>query len=300
MARGIIFNIQRYTVHDGPGIRTTVFLKGCSLRCGWCHNPESWREQPEIIFDSRKCLQCYQCISLCPHQAITIRNHYPYTEKQRCRACGSCITVCPGQAREFVGKAVTTHEVGQEIRKDLVFYQESGGGVTFSGGEPLMQIDFLEELLSSCQEEGIHTAVDTCGYAPWSHFERLIPLVDLWLYDLKVMDESRHLQYTGVSNQRILENLTSLTRKTDQITMRIPVIPGVTDSSDEAQQMATLAHTLGIKKVSLLPFHRMGSEKYERLGMDHKAAAFTVPSEEYISELRQIFDRQNLQVTTGG
>lgn len=163
-----------------------------------------------------------------------------------------------------------------------------------------MQIDFLQALLSSCREEGIHTALDTCGYAPWSHFERLIPLVDCWLYDLKVMDDSRHLKYTGVSNQLILKNLTKLARKTDQITIRIPVIPGVNDSSDEVQQMAILLHTLGIQKVSLLPFHRMGSDKYARLGMDNKAETFAVPSEACMRELRKVFDKQNLQVTTGG
>jgi pyruvate formate lyase activating enzyme len=300
MHTGIIFNIKKFAIHDGPGIRTTVFLKGCPLRCRWCHNPESQQEQPEIVFDSQKCIQSYQCISACPNQAIEVKDGYPYTDKKKCQACGDCIDICPGHAREITGKKVTSGEVLEEIKKDLIFYQESGGGVTFSGGEPLLQIDFLEELLSSCREAGIRIAIDTCGYAPWSHFKRIVHLVDLWLYDVKVLDLEKHKKYTGVSNRLILENLRQLSRETSSIEIRIPIIPGMNDSSGEVEQMAELIHFLKINKVSLLPFHRMGLEKYSRLGLKETMKDFSEPSEDHIEELCQVFQNRNLQVEIGG
>ena len=300
MTNGIIFNIKRFAIHDGPGIRTTIFLKGCSLRCQWCHNPESWLRQPEISFDQEKCIQCYQCLSTCPEQAIFLKEGYPYTDKKKCLLSGRCVSICPAQARVIIGNKVETEEIIREIKKDLIFYQESGGGVTFSGGEPLEQIDFLAELLFLCQQEGIHRVVDTCGYAPWSHFERILSLVDYWLYDLKVLDEQKHLEYTGISNQLILDNLKRLSRQNKNIEIRIPLIPGVNDDKGEIAEMAELIQSLALNEVSILPFHKLGLDKYRRLGLVTEMAHTLTPSKAYLESIAEIFTRNNLKVNIGG
>ena len=300
MNTGTIFDIKKFAIHDGPGIRTTVFLKGCPLRCMWCHNPESWLRSPEIMFDYKKCIQCYQCISLCPAKALEIKDSYPCTDKERCQSCGTCVVICPGKAREIIGKNVNVEQVLVEIKKDLIFYQQSQGGVTFSGGEPLLQIGFLSKLLSLCQQEGIQTAVDTCGYVPWTSFEKIEKLVDLWLYDIKLIDEKKHYRYTGISNKLILDNLKKLSGKTCDIEIRIPVIPGVNDSPQEFRKIATLLNSFELKKISLLPFHKMGLEKYSRLGLEQPMAEDPTISPAHLEKLQQLLQAKNLQVTIGG
>ncbi|NLL62373.1 MAG: glycyl-radical enzyme activating protein [Candidatus Atribacteria bacterium] len=300
MNTGIIFNIKKFAIHDGPGIRTTVFLKGCPLRCQWCHNPESWLRKPEISLDQEKCIRCYQCVSLCPEQAIFLKDDYPYTDQKKCALCSTCVSICPAQARGIIGRRISTVKVIRELRKDLIFYQESDGGVTFSGGEPLEQIDFLAELLLLCKEESIHIAVDTCGYAPWSNLERILSLVDLWLFDLKILDEQKHKHYTGVSNQLILENLRRLSKKTKKIEIRIPLIPGVNDNIEEMAEMAGLIRSLSLSEVNILPFHRLGLEKYRRLGLSANMEEIGALSQKDIEVVKQLFSKHKLRVNIGG
>ena len=274
--KAIIFDIQRSSYVDGPGIRTTVFVKGCHLSCAWCHNPESQPMHPQMMFYRNQCTGCGKCRSICPHQL------------ESCDLCGKCTFFCPADARRVCGKSYTAQEVLSEILKDRAYYDRSGGGVTFSGGECMLQIDFLAGLLQLCKENGVHTAVDTAGHVPWEAFEQILPDTDLFLYDFKLMDPQRHRQYTGVSNERILDNLKRLFRAGANVWIRIPVIPGVNDTVEEMQQIRQWIDRHGQPaKVELLPCHAMGEHKYHSLGME--APAFQAPGTETMNRLRQIF-----------
>lgn len=264
MQQGIIFNIQRFSIHDGPGIRTTVFLKGCPLNCAWCHNPESQCPLPEIMVRAERCQGCSACEMVCKQGRVLI--HEGKRQHQCCAACGSCVDVCAHGALELVGRWVTTEEVMLEIMKDELFFDQSGGGVSFSGGEPLLQPDFLESLLVACRGQGLHTAVDTCGYAPWTDLARMAPLVDRFLYDVKLIDEAGHIEYTGQSNKLILENLQRLSQIHSQIEVRVPIIPGVNNDPASLERLATFLRPLSILGVKLLAYHTYGVAKYARLG----------------------------------
>ena len=300
MTTGIIFNIQRYSIHDGPGIRTTVFLKGCPLNCWWCQNPESQLSGQEMLFWGDRCIGCGACSTICPSGAIKIKNGIPVTEKEKCILCGKCIEKCPALAREMIGEKLTVEEIIKEIEKDLVFYEESGGGVTFSGGEPLGQSEFLESLLICCQKKKIHTAVDTSGYISWEILSKISSKVDLFLYDLKIMDNERHKKYTGVSNELILENLKKLSSVHNNIFVRFPVIPGINDDYQNIKETGEFLSSLKIAQVNLLPYHYIGIDKYRRLGRTYKLVTTQPPSEEKLSEVSAILSKFNLNVKLRG
>lgn len=300
MATGTVFNIQRYSIHDGPGIRTTVFLKGCPLSCWWCQNPESQLSGQEMIFWGDRCIGCGACSTICPSGAIQIKNGIPITEKEKCILCGKCIEKCPAIAREIIGEKLTAEEVIKEIEKDLVFYEESGGGVTFSGGEPLGQSEFLEGLLNGCREKKIHTAVDTSGYISWEILNKMIPKVDLFLYDLKLMDNERHKKYTGVSNELILENFKKLSSAHNNIFVRFPVIPGINDDYQNIRKLGEFLSSLEMTQVNLLSYHYIGKDKYRRLGSAYKLATTQPPSKEKLSEVSTILRKFNLNVKLRG
>lgn len=297
---GTIFRIARYAVHDGPGIRTTVFLKGCPLRCWWCHSPESQSANPELILQPERCVNCGTCLPACPNHAIEPAEESFTTDREMCEACGTCVRACPSGAREIVGATLTVDQLMAEIEKDVVFFDESGGGVTFSGGEPLMQPDFLDEALRRCQAIRIHTAVDTCGLADSEALRRISPNTDLFLFDLKLMDEGRHREVTGTSNQLIIENLRMLARLRGNIRIRFPLIPGINDDPENVRALGTLVSSLGIARVDVLPYHRAGIAKYVRLDEEYRLPDTQPPSPVEVAEVVAILEQYKLRVQVGG
>lgn len=284
---GRIFDIKRFAVHDGPGIRTTVFLKGCSLRCAWCHNPEAIRSRPEVAFYSQRCIDCGACVEACQHGAREVadsgeRVHH----REACIVCGECVDVCYAEALVMHGREVSVEEVLDDVRKDASFYEESGGGVTFSGGEPLLQGAFVTALLKQCKSEGFHTAVDTCGMVRWEAFEKALPYVDMFLYDVKHMDAKRHREYTGASNEQILENLRRLDNHNVAIEIRMPIIPTFNDDRETVEAAAALLGSLNsITAVRILPYHRLAGEKYISLGYENTLPDVDSPEDDKMAEI---------------
>lgn len=277
MNKAIFFDIQRNSFVDGPGIRTTVFFKGCNLKCAWCHNPESQSAKPQMMFYKDKCTGCGKCKSVCPYHL------------EQCELCGKCTLYCPVDARKVCGKEHTVDEVLKEVLKDKAFYETSGGGVTFSGGECMLQIDFLAEILKKCKENGIHTAVDTAGHIPFESFEKILPYTDLFLYDIKIFDSQKHKQYVGVGNELILENLKKLFERKVKLWIRIPIIPDVNDSIEEIQKIKDFLKTIGTpEKIELLPYHAMGENKYRAIGKEPQI--FKTPDAENMKRLKEILD----------
>ena len=274
--KATIFDIARGSYVDGPGIRTTVFFKGCNLRCAWCHNPESQSPKIQLMFYQNRCTGCGKCKEKCPHCL------------EHCDACGNCVIYCPSDARSVCGKEYSVDDVLSVILKDKIFYETSGGGVTFSGGECMLQADFLVELLKKCKEDHIETAVDTAGHISFETFERLLPYTDLFLYDVKCMDSARHKKYVGVGNELILDNLAKLLEKGAKIIIRVPVIVGVNDSKEEMLALKSFLDSHGgAHAVELLPYHAMGEHKYAAIGRE--ATVFSAPTNEHLSELKSIF-----------
>ena len=301
MNSGVVFNIQRFSVHDGPGIRTTVFLKGCPLNCVWCHNPEGIAAEPEIARSPNRCIECGECVEVCPQRLPIPGVAADQEAVDLCLVCGACAEACPCEARQVAGREMTVDEVMVEILKDRIFFEESCGGVTFSGGEPLWQAGFLQELLLACREQGIHTVVDTSGLAPWEELESAASLTDLFLYDVKLIDDRAHREFTGVSNAQILANLRRLGDGRQRIWVRVPVIPGINDSHENLEATADLAASIpGVERVCLLPYHPLGEDKLRRLGQSSVLAGLERPTETDMQGLLSLVEAAGVSASLGG
>jgi pyruvate formate lyase activating enzyme len=305
---GIVFHIQRFSIHDGPGIRTTVFLKGCSLRCFWCHNPEGRRPRPEIRYNAERCLTCGACVDACPNHAHVITGGIHTFDREACRTEGECVEVCFSGALELNGRPMTAEEVAREVLRDKAFYANSGGGVTLSGGEPSLSGEFSRRILELCKAQSIHTAIETCGDSPWEVFESLLPVTDLFMMDLKLLPSARHQEVTGRPNARILENARRLARTGVPMIFRTPVVPSVNDTDEEIGAIAAFIRSMADERSSnghargaslsyeLLPFHALATDKYRSLGLESPSAGMIPPPTVTMERLLAVAQRHGITV----
>jgi len=310
---GILFDVRKYSIHDGPGIRTAFFFKGCPLHCAWCHNPEGIAFSPEILLRPDRCLgldRCGICIKNCPTGAAQpAQSPIAFSPQAVCSICGICVAECPSEARQIVGRKISVNDIVAAALQDESFYDESGGGVTFTGGEPFAQPEFLLECLDACKKNGIHTALDTSGYAPSSIVDRAADSANLFLFDIKHMDSKEHERWTGVPNSQILENLSSLCARGASIWVRIPLIPGVNDSKDNLEATANILEGLNFAKdlnqgcsraVQILPYHDSAKNKYALRGLPYPMAGFPTPSADTATMAMDTFSSRGITARVGG
>jgi pyruvate formate lyase activating enzyme len=301
MSEGLIFDVKRYAINDGPGIRVVIFFKGCNLHCAWCHNPESISGKVEKMYSPSKCIKCGTCVAVCPENAIGLSSDGITTDTELCTICGKCADVCPTKAIEMSGKAMPVSEIMDIIEKERVFFEQSGGGVTFSGGEPLVHSKFLIKLLDECGRRGIHTTIDTAGHVKTETILEVAGRTDLFLYDLKMMDPALHEQWTGVRNEMILCNLKALADSGAHIIIRIPLISGINDNEENIRQTAIFINGLAgeKKEVHLLPYHNIAQTKYMKLGKLNDFEIFTEPEREILDQIIKTFSEYGITANIG-
>jgi len=298
--KGIVFDIQKFSVHDGPGVRTIVFLKGCPLSCRWCCNPESQDNEPQVMFIAQNCNGCKRCFNVCSTGAIDFTlpsriNH------NKCDNCGKCVDVCNSEALNMAGTVRTVEEILIELSKDTIMYRRSGGGITLSGGEVLAQIDFAEELLKGCKSKGWHTAIETSGFASISILERILPHLDLVMLDIKHMDSKKHKEYVGQNNEIILENARIIAKSGKPLVIRIPILTGFNDDEKNIKATANFVNSLEkVKEVHLLPYHRLGQNKYDYLGRKYKMTELKPPLKKDMDYLKKVLESEDLICKIGG
>ena len=295
---GSIFNIQKFCINDGPGIRTTVFVKGCPLNCAWCHNPESKSTKPELLYSENKCIGCGACAVACKEGAQVFENGTHSIDRERCIACGACADVCPTGALEISGYEKSVEDAIAEVMKDKIFYDNSGGGMTVSGGEPMAQFNYTKSLLTLAKEKGLNTAIETCGFAPTERYAEILPLVDLFLFDWKITSPELHKQYTGVDNALIEKNLRYISDNGGKIVLRCPIIPTVNDTEEHFSGIARLANELeGVLSVDIEPYHPLGIGKAERLGKDVAFRELGIPEKETVDAwIKAVKDKTEKEV----
>ncbi len=302
MSNSLVFDIKRYAINDGPGIRVTVFLKGCPLSCVWCHNPESLSPRKQKMYTHSKCIGCGYCVKACRQNACELTPGGIVTNKDICIECGKCAEVCPTKATEMSGEEMTVAQIMTSIKKETLLMDQSEGGVTFSGGEPLMHHKMLVELLDECRAEGIHSCVDTTGFASTDVFTEVAKRADYFLYDLKMMNSERHRQYTGVPNEKIISNLKLLSELGVKMNIRIPLIKGVNDDDENIEESAKLIASLAgsAPKVNILPYHATAINKHTKLGQNHNQESMNVPDNDRVEQVLALFTSYGVEASVGG
>lgn len=299
MSKGVIFNIQRYSINDGPGIRTIVFFKGCPMRCAWCENPESIAFKPQIAFHKKKCIDCGSCQKVCPKGIIDIKRKNRF-DWEKCDNCETCVANCTAEALEMIGREKTVDEIMNEIKKDDAFYRKSGGGVTISGGEATSQFEFLQNLLKSLKAEGYHVVIETNGLIEWNKLKKIAPNVDIFYFDIKGIDADHHRQNTNVANAVILKNADKLLKNNYHVVFRIPIIPGINDSSEDISALDKFLGTIGAKEIHLLPYHRFGEDKIETIQSKQKYLGIPSMNRTELEDIKKKFQYFNGIIVVGG